>query len=145
MRGTRPKFAGANFELMPAEQSTEDYLEMIAGCDLVLLPYQIAHYRTHTSGVFCEATAMGKVSVVPAPSWMEGQITRGYAAGVTYDALTPRKVAGAVEQALADLPRLQADARARAQAFRAEHTCRRILDIMIELATKAHDMRPTYR
>lgn len=48
----------------------EDYYRLLASADVVLCPYDERAYRSRSSGVFAEAVAAGKPTVVPAGTWM---------------------------------------------------------------------------
>lgn len=48
----------------------EEYYAMLAGADIVVLPYNAQRYRRRSSGALAEALAAGKVVVVPARTWM---------------------------------------------------------------------------
>jgi glycosyltransferase involved in cell wall biosynthesis len=131
-------------ELISAEQSHGDHMEAIARSDIVLLPYEAPKYRALASGVFAEGAAFGKVIVGPAGTWMSDQIAERHAAGVVFDAPDHRQVGAALLKALDNLPRLKADAEARAAAFRTYHSCSGNLDLMRRLAGETHDMRLVY-
>jgi hypothetical protein len=127
-------------ELVPSEQPHADHILTIARSDIVFLPYEATEYIALASGIFAEATALGKVSVYPAKTWMAEQVARGHAAGVGFAAANHRETAAAVVRALGSLTELSSAAVARSRAFRAWHSCGRNLDLMLALATEAHDM-----
>jgi glycosyltransferase involved in cell wall biosynthesis len=82
------------------------YRTLLAGCDLILLPYDTTAYRRRASGPFIEACVMGRPVVVPAGSWMGDQVTAGKAAGVVYERNHPEAIAAAIMGAAAALPQL---------------------------------------
>ncbi|MBM3979150.1 MAG: glycosyltransferase [Planctomycetes bacterium] len=96
----------------------EDYYRLLAGADVVLCPYDVGAYRARSSGVFAEALAAGKPTVVPAGTWMAREQPPG--AGETYtDASELLRALGRVCR---DIARYRATAdRARA-GWRARHS-----------------------
>ncbi|MCB1489846.1 MAG: hypothetical protein KDJ88_20605, partial [Bauldia sp.] len=56
-------------ELVEGMVPTEDYFAMLDRLDIVVLPYR-ERYEVSGSGVFVEATTLGKVLVVPERGWM---------------------------------------------------------------------------
>jgi glycosyltransferase involved in cell wall biosynthesis len=58
------------------------YYRLLASADVVLCPYDARAYRARSSGVFAEAVAAGKPTVVPANTWMASEQEPG--AGETY-------------------------------------------------------------
>ncbi|MEZ4484575.1 MAG: glycosyltransferase [Syntrophotaleaceae bacterium] len=52
------------------EMSQEEYQHALNRAALVLIPYLPAGYVLQTSGVFSEAMAIGKPSIIPAGTWM---------------------------------------------------------------------------
>src|SRR5262249_29616429 len=59
---------------------------LLSRVDIVLLPYDAAQSPLRSSGVFAEAVAAGKVTVVPADTWMSMHLAADRAAGVVFDA-----------------------------------------------------------
>jgi hypothetical protein len=131
-------------ELLPTEQSPSDYLRTIAESDIVVLPYEVTDYAGRASGVFAEGAALGKVMVYPSPSWMDDQVAEGYAVGVGFTVTNQTEVSEAILRALGSWPLLLKEAGERAAAFRQQHSCRRNLELMLDLAAVKHDMRLTY-
>ncbi|MCI0704800.1 MAG: glycosyltransferase [Planctomycetia bacterium] len=60
----------------------EGYYRLLASADVVLCPYDARAYRSRSSGVFAEAVAAGKPTVVPAGTWMASE--QGLGCGETY-------------------------------------------------------------
>jgi hypothetical protein len=106
----------ARLEAYPAEQverphregfvPTDDYYYLLATADVVLCPYDARAYRARSSGVFAEAVAAGKPTVVPADTWMASVQEPG--AGETY--CTERGLLTAVRRICADYPAYRAEA-----------------------------------
>lgn len=137
-------FSGYNVDFLPGDQSPVEYLAAIEQADMVLLPYDPAEYRDIVSGIFCEAVAMGKVAIIPAETWMADHIAEGRAAGTLFRTRSVDGIVAAVEEALQERGRLQAEAHRFAPSFRRENSCANNLDKMIELAGQVHDMRLPY-
>lgn len=79
------RFSSGEVQLFAAEAplSPVEYYRMVSQADVVLLPYLNGRYRACSSGVFAEALAMGAPPVVPAGTWMAGQLPPG--GGETFD------------------------------------------------------------
>jgi glycosyltransferase involved in cell wall biosynthesis len=137
--------AGHSVEVLAAEDDHRSYLAAIARSDIVLLPYDPIEYRGIASGPFCEAAALGKVVVVPAETWMADKIKDGHAAGVLFAQPNAAELAAATAAALRDLPRLQVQAGQLAEPFRAENSCRRNVERMMELARVPQGRFPSWR
>lgn len=135
------RLLGHNLEILPAEQNHVEYLAAVQRSDMVLLPYDPVEYRGIVSGIFCEAAAMGKVAIVPAGTWIADHISEGRASGVLFEENSVDHMVDAIERAIQDRKRLQAEAYRNAPSFREENSCAKNLDGMIELAGQAHDMR----
>jgi len=56
-----------------ALNSTE-YKALMKRIDIFVLPYTLEHYHSQTSGVFSEARALGKVTVVSRGTWMAREV-----------------------------------------------------------------------
>ncbi|WP_319287251.1 glycosyltransferase [Desulfosarcina sp.] len=91
------------------EMAQEEYQNTMNRADLVLIPYLPAGYTLQTSGVFSEAMAMGKVSIIPEGTWMADMFLKFGGGGVLY----PRHEVGAIVEAilkgLEHLPQLTRD------------------------------------
>ncbi len=67
---------GPEVRRLPSGVDRATYQRTLAEADLILLPYAVAAYRERTSGIFVEAIAAGKPAVVPAGTWMAGELAR---------------------------------------------------------------------
>jgi glycosyltransferase involved in cell wall biosynthesis len=72
MRPVFEKFP-ERIKLIYGALSMSDYLDTMKSADIVLLPYHPAYYSFGGSGVFIEAASMGKVVVVTAGTFIDGQ------------------------------------------------------------------------
>ena len=66
------KFPG-RIKIIYGALSMEEYLDTMSKADIVLLPYHPAYYSFGGSGVFIEAASMGKIIVVTAGTFIDGQ------------------------------------------------------------------------
>jgi hypothetical protein len=130
--------------IVPLEQSAEEYLRDIAQADIVALIYQPKPYQILTSGVAAEAAAYAKPIVGPAGTWIAEQIETGRAIGHVFDRPSARSISSTLLKSLADLPRLQAAARAIAETTRSAYSSQRYLERMSVLAESNADMRLQY-
>lgn len=78
--------------LLKEPLSTEDYYQVLASADIVIIPYLPESYAVRSSGVLVESLAAGKPVVVPRGSWMATQVDESRAtiyksSGEIYDAV----------------------------------------------------------
>jgi glycosyltransferase involved in cell wall biosynthesis len=102
---------------------TDDYYYLLASADVVLCPYDAVAYRARSSGVFAEAVAAGKPTVVPADTWMACVQEPG--AGEIYS--TERGLLTALRRICADYPTYLAAAKNASQRWLARHTPENLL------------------
>ncbi len=91
------------------EMTQEEYQNTMSRADLVLLPYLSAGYTLQTSGIFSEAMAMGKVSIIPEGTWMADMTKKLGGGGVLYARHEVGAIAEAILKALEHLPQLTRD------------------------------------
>lgn len=108
------------------------YEAFIASIDLMLVPYVDGSYRAQTSGVFCEAAALGIPTIVPCDTWMSDQLAASDA-GVTFRAGDEADLARACIEALDTYSLLRDRARTAAAAWRAYHNAENFCDAIIRL------------
>ena len=109
-------------QLVEKALSREDYAELVAAMDIVIVPYTAPGYRRSTSGIFAEALATGKPVIVPSETWMSAELARGEGAGVTYPRSQAAGLADACREAIQRYPELAERARERAAAFAERHS-----------------------
>jgi glycosyltransferase involved in cell wall biosynthesis len=93
------------------EMNQEEFQNAIGSSDLVLLPYRPERYALQTSGVFSEAMALGKASIVPEGTWMADMARRHGGGAVLFHRHEVGAIVKAGLKALEILPQLTADAR----------------------------------
>jgi len=100
-----------------------EYESFICDADLILLPYLRGPYQSQTSGVYCEAAALGIPVVVPSGTWMADQVTKN-GGGVLFDAGDEASLANACLEAITNYHRLREMAAEAAPAWRSFHNAR---------------------
>ncbi|HWK43561.1 MAG TPA: glycosyltransferase [Stellaceae bacterium] len=103
------------------------YYRLLADLDIVLLPYEAASYRTRSSGILAQALAAGCPVLVPAGTWMAGQIDQYR--GRCFD--DSRQLSGILIEMLDDLPSLSAQAADAAPAWRRRHAPAQFIDLLV--------------
>jgi glycosyltransferase involved in cell wall biosynthesis len=110
--------SAANAELVRGALDAADYHALMRRADIVLLPYDAMRMPLRSSGVFAEAVASGKVTVVPDRTWMAAHLSAGRGAGTTFDAFDPGAISAALEIAVARHAELSAHAALAAPLWR---------------------------
>jgi glycosyltransferase involved in cell wall biosynthesis len=62
--------------LISERLSEEDYANMFRCLDIVLIPYLLPNYQEATSGIFAEAVALGKPTIVTVQTWMAHELKK---------------------------------------------------------------------
>jgi glycosyltransferase involved in cell wall biosynthesis len=93
-----------------------EYSALISEADLILLPYLQGPYRAQTSGVYCEAAALGIPVIVPSGTWMADQVAK-FGGGVLFEAGNAASLGKACLEALANHRELRDEARRAAEAW----------------------------
>jgi hypothetical protein len=65
---------GVKVKLIPNNLTRVQYLEQLATCDFVLLPYDKIAYSDRTSGIFTECIMAGKIPLVTEETWMAKEL-----------------------------------------------------------------------
>ena len=66
-------------ELIYGPYDEDEYLRQMASADVILIPYHTNQYANRSSGILVEAMALGKPVIVPAGTWMAGQVSADHA------------------------------------------------------------------
>lgn len=119
-----------NVQLHSGPLSTAEFAQQLLHSDVILLPYDHRAYGAKTSGIFAEAVAFGKVTVVPEGTWMAANLENGRGAGTAFGDYSPQSIAAAVGAAVDKLDELRAKAEERADAWRREQSVAAFLDRM---------------
>lgn len=124
--------AHAGLTLHDTVMAPEAYHALYAGA-VAIQPYRALDFEHRVSGVTLDALAAGAPVIVSAGTWMAGLVQR-FDAGVATADLSAAGLIQAIEQVLADYPRLAARARQAAARLRAEHSARALLDVVLQRA-----------
>ncbi len=111
-------------ELIDRFLPSTEYDDLIAGCDLILLPYDADQYRSRLSAIFVDATCAGVPVVVPEGTWMSRQLEEGLGAGGAFAALSPEAIAAVVRAVASDVGRGETATPTRLQHARSHSTTR---------------------
>jgi glycosyltransferase involved in cell wall biosynthesis len=106
--------------------SNEAYYDVLAGADIVLLPYDPLRYRLRSSGILVEAMAAGKVVVTTDEGWLGHYAQRGAAVLFGRGGL-----AEALAEAIDRFPQLDARAKALQPGHLAGSTGRAFVEHLI--------------
>jgi glycosyltransferase involved in cell wall biosynthesis len=119
-------------ELIDRFLPSTEYDDLIAGCDLILLPYDADQYRSRLSAIFVDATCAGVPVIVPEGTWMSRQLEEGLGAGGAFAALSPEVIAAVVRLLLPTLAAVKGDAHAASARAVAQHDPRAVLRALLE-------------
>jgi glycosyltransferase involved in cell wall biosynthesis len=119
-------------ELIDRFLPSTEYDDLIAGCDLILLPYDADQYRSRLSAIFVDATCAGVPVVVPEGTWMSRQLEEGLGSGGAFAALSPEAIAAVVRLLLPKLGAVKRDAHAASARAVAQHDPRAVLRALLE-------------
>jgi glycosyltransferase involved in cell wall biosynthesis len=111
--------------------SESEYYELVAGADLVALPFRREVYAASTSGGFVEALALGKPVVVTAGTWMSAELERS-GAGLTCADRSGPDLARALREAWGSRTALAARAAAARPTWLAYHNPRSLVARLLE-------------
>ncbi|MFT3975875.1 MAG: glycosyltransferase family 4 protein [Sphingomonas bacterium] len=107
-------------EILSEPLDEAQYEQFIAQADLILIPYLREAYHAQTSGVYCEAAALGTPVVVPEGTWMADQLVRN-GGGVVFESGNAVSLASACLEAIRNYPALREQALSAAPDWRAFH------------------------
>jgi glycosyltransferase involved in cell wall biosynthesis len=118
----------SGIEIIESYLPTEAYEALIAGCDLVALPYDPDQYRARLSAVFVDATCAGVPVAVPSETWMSAQLDLHLGAGERFSTVDAASVADAVRRAMTSRDAIERAASQAAVRARAQHDPGAVLD-----------------
>lgn len=108
----------------------ENLSDEIARCDLVIVPYDPAFYRTMASGIAWEAVARGVPVLAPAAT-SPGRFVLDSKAGATFEKFDVESICKAVEQAGEHYSAIARGAFEASRDWSAHHGTRRFVDAML--------------
>ncbi|MDJ0661012.1 MAG: glycosyltransferase [Crocosphaera sp.] len=91
------RYPDSKVTLIKNAMSADDYYQLLAEADALILPYDPNSYRFRTSGVLTEALAAGKPVIVPENSWLAKQVDSSRASFYRNPDEIPNKVIEVVE------------------------------------------------
>jgi glycosyltransferase involved in cell wall biosynthesis len=106
---------------------SDDYYRLLACADVVLCPYDAKVYRNRTSGVFAEAVAAGKPTIVPADTWLSSAQEPG--TGEAY--VNDRDLLRVLRRVCADYPTYRRAAGSASERWLARHSPENVLAEML--------------
>jgi glycosyltransferase involved in cell wall biosynthesis len=128
----------AELEAYPAEKVSRpfrdhfvpasDYYTLLAAADVVLCPYDAHAYRARSSGVFAEAVAAGKPTIVPAETWMANEQEPG--SGEVYR--DERGLLTALQRVIADYPRYRKTAALARERWLQRHSPEQLVSQLVD-------------
>jgi glycosyltransferase involved in cell wall biosynthesis len=124
----------------PEALSESEYESFIEDADIILLPYLRGPYQAQTSGIYCEAAALGIPVVVSEGTWVADQIAKS-GGGVLFEGGDAVSLANACLEAIRNHPRLLRMAEQAAPTWRAFHNAPNYvahLEALLEGVPAAH-------
>jgi hypothetical protein len=106
----------------------EAFADLMASCDVIVLPYDPVTYSDTCSGIFCHAVAHGIPVVTPAGTWMASQIGSGRAAGLVYRGDSLQNAVATIAEAVNRISWFGPQAVARADAWRRQECGGRLVE-----------------
>lgn len=91
------RYPESKVKLIKEAMSADDYYQLLAEADALILPYDPNSYRFRTSGVLTEALAAGKPVIVPQSSWLGKQVDSSRASLYENPDEIPKKVIEVIE------------------------------------------------
>jgi glycosyltransferase involved in cell wall biosynthesis len=108
-------------ELFPYQMDEREYRDFLSRSDIVVVPYLLDNYYRQTSGIYAEAVAAGKVTIVSKGTWMARQVEE-FGGGLAFAPNDPQSFLEATQSALSDYDNLHAGARVASARWRGFHT-----------------------
>lgn len=122
---------GKNVVMIDRILETEEYYNLIANADAVLIPYCASFYYARTSGIFAEAVAMGKPVVIPRNTWMERQLLKFDGGGVTFEDGDPASLAEAILEFVEKYQEIGKKTIGCAQRWKQNHNAQTFVDALL--------------
>ena len=119
------------FTLVEGALDETEYLDRLAGADILLVPNRAEFYAGALSGVFTEAVAVGKPVIVAEGTFMATELQKGVGAGLIFRDNDAHDLAITIEQAIASYPDIRLRASAYALTWRENHSPQRYVDILL--------------
>ncbi len=119
-------------EILDQHLSDDDFIAMIAGADIVVLPYHAEAFRRRTSGILIDAILLGKPVVVLEGTWLADLV----AAEGTGEIAPPtvEGIVAAIRRVAANYPAFRAALRRAAEAYVTENGWTALVGTIVDLA-----------
>jgi glycosyltransferase involved in cell wall biosynthesis len=130
------KFDSEHLTFFTEQMSEEDYQAYLSTSDIILVPYSLENYYKQTSGIFAEAMAMGKPTIVSRGTWMARQVKK-YGGGKLFPPEDAEGLLNAAADAVSNFTSLRKEAQAAAKEWSRFHSPENFL----HLVTKAIEER----
>jgi hypothetical protein len=118
------------------------YQQIIAGADLVLIPYDREHYRAKSSGILWEALNAGCVVLCPVDCWLEKELAAWHGAGKAYHGADVRQIAAAFADLLQDFEAEQRIAAKAATEFQRANGLDTLQGLMVDNGPRSLSFAP---
>ncbi|WP_370240681.1 6-hydroxymethylpterin diphosphokinase MptE-like protein [Pararhodobacter marinus] len=132
--------AGPKVEILDANLSDEEFIDMIRTADIVVIPYLSAAFRRRTSGILVDAFLLGKPVVVLKDTWLADIVEPGKI-GLCADP-DPASLAEAVREVAARYPEFLAGVAKVREDYLRKHSWKTLVSCVAEHAGFA---KPTPR
>ncbi len=117
--------------LVSERLSEEDYANMYRCLDAVLIPYPSPVYKEATSGIFAEAVALGKPTIVTENTWMAHELEK-FGGGLEIKPDDSRDLTAKTFALLADYEILTKKARDYSGKWREFHNSHTLAEMLLE-------------
>lgn len=105
-------------KIIKKAMKAEEYYQLLASADVVIIPYNTNSYYYRTSGVLIESLAVGKPVIVPANSWLATQVDETRA-GIYQQ---PEDISKIIIKVISNLQQYQNNAQAFSWNWRQKHS-----------------------
>jgi glycosyltransferase involved in cell wall biosynthesis len=121
------QYADNQVTVIKETMDTEEYYQLLASADLVIIPYELNSYKYRTSGVLTESLAAGKPVIVPAHSWLATQVDETRA-GIYQQ---PKDISKTIIQVINNLDYYQKNAQAFSLKWREKHSADNLINCLL--------------
>ncbi|MGK7940281.1 MAG: glycosyltransferase [Crocosphaera sp.] len=130
------RYPESKVKLIKNAMSADDYYQLLAEADALILPYDPHSYRFRTSGVLTEALAAGKPVIVPQNSWLGNQVDSSRAR--LYE--NPNKIAEEVIKICENLEKFSLSAKRFSQQWREENSPDSLVSVLLSKERQTYDI-----
>lgn len=121
-------------DILDGELSEAEFARMIAGSDIVVIPYGQEAFRRRTSGILVDSFLLGKPVIVLEKTWLSSIVdAEGIGVTATPDA---KSLAAAIRQAIARYESFRPALARAGQKYIAENSWKELVGMVVELSRK---------